>query len=217
MHNNVAYNCRVFFLNGKILLIRPKLVLADDDNYRERRYFTAWTKLKKIEDHVLPLLIRTAIDQVTCPFGDGVIQTLDASIGTELCEELWTPLASNLSLALDGVEIIANASGSHHQLRKINKRIGLIQNATSKSGGIYLYANQRGCDGDRLYFDGSACIAINGQFVCQGEQFSVNEVEVLTAVLDIDEVHMYRNRIRSFQLQVDNNTLLFYPFFFVKK
>jgi NAD+ synthase (glutamine-hydrolysing) len=65
-----------------------------------------------------------------------------------------------------------------------------------------LYSNQRGCDGDRLYFDGCACIAINGDFVCQGAQFSLKEIEVLTAVLDIDEVHAYRNRIRSLQLQV---------------
>ena len=50
IHNSVAYNCRVFFLNGKILLIRPKIMLADDDNYRERRYFTGWSKMKKIEE-----------------------------------------------------------------------------------------------------------------------------------------------------------------------
>lgn len=67
-----------------------------------------------------------------------------------------------------------------------------------------MYSNQRGCDGDRLYFDGSACIAINGEFVRQGGQFSLKEVEVLTAVLDITEVHNYRNRIRSLQLQVEN-------------
>jgi NAD+ synthase (glutamine-hydrolysing) len=65
-----------------------------------------------------------------------------------------------------------------------------------------LYSNQRGCDGDRLYFDGCACIAINGEFVRQGNQFGLNEVEVLTAVLDIDDVQMYRNRKRSFQIQV---------------
>lgn len=205
MHQNVAYNCRIFFFNGKILLIRPKLVLADDDNYRERRYFTAWTKLKQIEDHTVPDFIQKCTDQYTVPFGDAVIQTLDALIGTELCEELWSPLASNLNLALDGVEIISNPSGSHHQLRKVNKRIQLIQNATTKSGGIYLYANQRGCDGDRLYFDGSACIAINGEFVCQGEQFSLNEIEVLTAVLDIEQVRTYRNRIRSLQIQADQS------------
>jgi NAD+ synthase (glutamine-hydrolysing) len=31
------YNCRVLILNGRILLIRPKLALANDGNYRETR------------------------------------------------------------------------------------------------------------------------------------------------------------------------------------
>jgi hypothetical protein len=29
----------------KLLLIRPKLKLCDDGNYRESRWFTAWTKV----------------------------------------------------------------------------------------------------------------------------------------------------------------------------
>lgn len=37
LHKNVRYNCRVFVLNSKILLIRPKLCLANDGNYREVR------------------------------------------------------------------------------------------------------------------------------------------------------------------------------------
>ena len=45
MHRNVRYNCRVIFLNGKILLIRPKMTLACDANYREGRWFTKWTKV----------------------------------------------------------------------------------------------------------------------------------------------------------------------------
>jgi NAD+ synthase (glutamine-hydrolysing) len=36
----VLYNCRIIILNGKILLIRPKLWLANDGNYREERFFT---------------------------------------------------------------------------------------------------------------------------------------------------------------------------------
>ncbi len=40
-------------------------------------------------------------------------------------------------------------------------------NGTAKSGGVYLYANQRGCDGGRLYFDGCASVVINGQLVAQ--------------------------------------------------
>lgn len=33
----VMYNCRVILLNKKVLLIRPKLHLANDGNYRETR------------------------------------------------------------------------------------------------------------------------------------------------------------------------------------
>ena len=38
MHKNVTYNCRVAFLNKKILLIRPKQAMCDDGNYRESRW-----------------------------------------------------------------------------------------------------------------------------------------------------------------------------------
>jgi len=39
---DTLYNCRVICLNQKILLIRPKLNMADGDNYRENRWFTPW-------------------------------------------------------------------------------------------------------------------------------------------------------------------------------
>lgn len=34
IHRGVRYNCRVFVLNGQLLLIRPKMSMADDGNYR---------------------------------------------------------------------------------------------------------------------------------------------------------------------------------------
>lgn len=43
-------------------------------------------------------------------------------------------------------------------------------------GGIYLYANQQGCDGDRLYYDGCAMAVLNGQVIGQGTQFSLDDV-----------------------------------------
>lgn len=84
-------------------------------------------------------------------------------------------------------------------------RVNLIKNATTRSGGVYLFANQKGCDGERLYFDGCSCIAINGNFVRQGAQFSLNDVEVLTAVLDLNDVYTYRNAIRSLQYQASQS------------
>ena len=45
-----------------------------------------------------------------------------------------------------------------------------------QSGGVYCFANFLGCDGERLYYDGNACIYLNGEVVAQGPQFSLREV-----------------------------------------
>ena len=72
-------------------------------------------------------------------------------------------------------------------------------------GGIYLYANQQGCDGDRLYYDGAALIAFNGKIVAQGSQFSLNDVEVVSATLDLQAVRAHRTyssrRMQSVQAE----------------
>ena len=64
MHKNVLYNCRVIFLNQTILLIRPKIFLAMDGNYREMRWFTPWTKLRQTEEFYLPPLLADITGQV---------------------------------------------------------------------------------------------------------------------------------------------------------
>ena len=73
------------------------------------------------------------------------------------------PKNPHVDYGLDGVEIIANGSGSHHELRKLDSRIDLIRNASLRNGGVYLYSNLKGCDGGRLYFDGSSIMCVNGE------------------------------------------------------
>ncbi|CAI4940001.1 BBT_HP_G0012110.mRNA.1.CDS.1 [Saccharomyces cerevisiae] len=201
LHKNVRYNCRLLSLDGEILFIRPKVWLANDGNYREMRFFTPWMKPGVVEDFILPPEIQKVTGQRLVPFGDAVINSLDTCIGTETCEELFTPQSPHIAMSLDGVEIMTNSSGSHHELRKLNKRLDLILNATKRCGGVYLYANQRGCDGDRLYYDGCALIAINGTIVAQGSQFSLDDVEVVTATVDLEEVRSYRAAVMSRGLQ----------------
>lgn len=197
MHKNVIYNCRVAFLNRKILLIRPKMILCDDGNYRESRWFTPWKKHRKVEEYFLPRMIQDITGQKTVPFGDGVISTLDTCIGFEICEELWNPCSSHIPYALDGVEIFLNGSGSYHELRKAYILVDLVKSATAKNGGIYLFSNLRGCDGERVYYQGCSQIAINGHIISRAKQFALQEVEVITATLDLEDVRTYRNSIRS--------------------
>ena len=201
MHKNVRYNCRVFVLDGKVLLIRPKMVLASDGNYREHRWFTAWGQGWTTEPYTLPREITELTGQQKVPIGIAAIATADTLLASETCEELFVPMSPHIHFGNAGVEIIANGSGSHHELRKLDTRIALIRNASAKNGGVYLYANQQGCDGGRLYFDGCAMIAQNGEILAQGTQFSLKDVEVVTATVNLHDVRAYRGAKASRAVQ----------------
>jgi NAD+ synthase (glutamine-hydrolysing) len=212
LHHGVRYNARVLALNRTILLVRPKLALADNGNYRESRWFTAYqppispNAAVAVDTMVLPPVVQQALGQCTTPFGIqslSFLQNFGLTIGCESCEELWTPAATHIALALQGVDLIGNGSGSHHELRKLDIRLDLaVSQATRKNGGIYCYANQRGCDGGRLYYDGGAFIAVNGVLLVQGPQFAVDDdVHVITATVDLDEVRSYRACIPSTGVQ----------------
>lgn len=140
---------------------------------------------------MLPTELRELTGQRNIKFGDCVLQANDTSIASEMCEELFTPDCPNIHLGLGGVEIICNSSASHWELRKLSRRLELIKESSKKGGSVYLYSNQQGCDGSgREYYDGCALIIVNGEIKAQASQFSLNDVEVISATVDLDEVGM---------------------------
>lgn len=199
-HRGCSYNARAIALNGEILAIRPKLDLCNDGNFREMRYFTPWPR-GRVDDYALPDVIQQLPrKQKRCRIGEVAFEALDGSFASETCEELWTPNSPHSLYSLAGIEIVLNSSGSHHELRKLNTRINLMLEATAKTGGVYMYSNQRGCDGDRLYYDGCSLIMNSGKVLAQGSQFSLRDVEVQTAMVDLDEIWSWRtSRSRGMQ------------------
>ncbi|PPD86656.1 hypothetical protein GOBAR_DD16412 [Gossypium barbadense] len=200
------YNCQVLCFNRKIVMIRPKMWLANDGNYRELRWFTTWKQKDQLVEFQLPPEISEALSQTSVPFGYGYIQFLDTAVAAEICEELFTPNPPHTELALNGVEVFLNASGSHHQLRKLDLRLRAFIGATHTRGGVYMYSNHQGCDGARLYYDGCSCVVVNGEVVAQGSQFSLKDVEVVVAQVDLDAVASLRGSISSFQEQASCKT-----------
>ncbi|KAL2902943.1 Glutamine-dependent NAD(+) synthetase [Bienertia sinuspersici] len=182
------YSCQVLCMNRKIIMIRPKTCLANDGNYREPRWFTAWKQKDQMVEFRLPPTIADDISQNTAPF------------------ELYSSVAPHSLLALNGVEVFMNASGSHHQLRNVDVRMDALKGATKSRGGLYIYSNQQGCDGGRLYYDGCCCVVMNGDVVAQGSQFSLKDVEVVVAHVDLDAVASLRLSSSSFQEQASSKT-----------
>lgn len=168
-HDSLRYNCRVLFINGFILLIRPKMTLAGSGLHREHRWFSAWHSAWKTVNFNLPTVVREISGQTIAPFGCTLLRFNWVTLGLETCEELWTSQPPpNESYYAAGADIILNASASHHELRKLDQRIDLIRKASASAGssGVYAYSNGVGCDADRTCYDGGALVAVNGEIVC---------------------------------------------------
>nr|CAD2173011.1 unnamed protein product [Meloidogyne enterolobii] len=191
------YNCMVSLANGRLIFVYPKTVLANDDIYREGRWFVSWVHKNKIVD--LKLNPDFGFSQETVPFGNGFIESKDGvKIGFEMCEEMWTARSPSNDLALQGVEIICNSSGSHHVLGKSYKRIKqLVLGITSKLGGVYMYSNHRGMDGERVYFDGMSSIAQNNDLYAHIPQFDLEDTCTKNCLLNLDKTTVYRGNIAS--------------------
>lgn len=76
---DAVFNCRILCLNRKILYIRPKMLLADEGNYRETRFFAIWQKDNEMQEFLLPKSLHHI--QKTTLFGIGLLQTNDTIIG----------------------------------------------------------------------------------------------------------------------------------------
>ncbi|KAM4058114.1 carbon-nitrogen hydrolase [Hirsutella rhossiliensis] len=190
---NVQYNCRVLCTYRKVFAVRAKQALAGDGLYREARHFTAWVKERQVEAYKLHQVVKDVTGQKTVPIGDFILETPDTSVTCETCEELFVPRNPSIFTGLNGAEIILNSSASHAELRKLEKRLNLISNSTRSNGGLYVYANATGVDGEaRMLFDGSSMIIQNGEVLAQSSQFSLAPVEVTVATVDLERVRSYR-------------------------
>ena len=203
MHRDVRYNCTVFFGNGKIFLIRPKTILADDGNYREARWFTPWLK-EGIEDFYFDDNddMHYPEKKGAIPFGVALINCNGILIGAEICEELWVSDNIGAKMYLSGADVLINGSSSHYEKSKQDeKREVLIKATTRKSGGVYIYSNLEGCDGERLYFDGGSIIAMNGEIKAVSSKYLLRDIQVTKCDINLDDIVTYRLRSNSHQLQ----------------
>lgn len=189
-HNGVRYNARAILLDGKIICIRPKAILANDSNYHEGRWFTPWRK-DELEQWMIPPVIKKVCKQDHVEIGFCLIQFLDTVIGSEICEELFVPNNLHQIQVLNGAEIITNGSGSHFQQQKLRNRFNLVLSATKRCGCAYMYSNLVGCDGGRLYFDGGSFISSCGKLLEFIPRFQLvpKGYTVRSAYIDLDEVN----------------------------
>ncbi|KAF3038414.1 glutamine-dependent NAD(+) synthetase [Didymella keratinophila] len=183
---------RIIAFDSSIILIRPKLWLANEGNYHETRYFDAWSTPDYLEDYHLPPYVVAGLGYRTVPIGDAIVSARDATI---YCEDLLTPLSHHDVLVRSGVDVFSISTAFQQSVGKTAALLESMQQAARKSGGVTVYANQKGCDGDRFYYGGKAAVLVNGTIAAQVPQFSLKDVEVAVATVNLSQVRCYRDDV----------------------
>lgn len=84
-----------------------------------------------------------------------------------------------------------------NNINVLHFRIDLITDANRYIGGAYVYSNQLGCDGDKIYFDGCCLVSCNGTIITAGSQSKIsNEYELVFCDIDIEMIRQKRQLIQ---------------------
>ncbi len=191
-HEKALYNAAALLVDGGIVGFAAKQFLAADGIHYEPRWFKAWPAGE------VGVLERTASDGTIrkYPIGDLVFDIGDVRIGFEICEDAWVANRPGTELALRGADILCNPSASHFAFGKFGVRQRFVMEGSRAFGVAYLYANLLGNEAGRIIYDGGGLIASGGELVARGRRFSFREVELETAVIDVDANRRDQARLR---------------------
>ncbi|MGA2174049.1 MAG: NAD(+) synthase [Verrucomicrobiota bacterium] len=209
LHQNGLFNCACLVADGVIAGFVAKRFLAGDGIHYEPRWFKPWPPGVRSE---------ARIDGRSYPIGDLSFSCGDIRIGFEICEDAWVANRPGAALALKGVDFILNPSASHFAFGKLEVRKRFALEGSRAFGASYVYANLLGNEAGRAIYDGGALIAVGGNLAAAGPRFSFQEMQVTTAVVDVEAIRMSQARTASFQPQitgVDENRI-HVPFVFPK-
>ncbi len=171
-----VYNAAAMVHAGKILGIVPKEKLPTYNVFYEARVFARGC----------PGLLDTVHG---VPFGDLVFDFDFATVGLEICEDIWSPDGPMRRRSYAGAEVILNLSASPFRLGVVSTRREMIATRAADNQCVVAYANLVGGN-DGLVFDGGGFVAQNGRLVHEAPRYR----EGFTAVnVDLDRTRRLRN------------------------
>lgn len=203
-HEKALYNAAALLVDGAIVGFTAKQFLAGDGIHYEPRWFKAWPAGE------VDYLERTD-EQGNVrrfPIGDLIFDVGDVRIGFEICEDAWVANRPGNDLALRGADILCNPSASHFAFGKFAVRQRFVIEGSRAFGVAYLYSNLLGNEAGRIIYDGGGLIASNNELVARGLRFSFHDVELSSAVIDIDANRREQSRRGSHRPRHDAEALV---------
>jgi len=130
-----------------------------------------------------------------------VFQINDATIGIEICEDIW--LENSVTEAesfLGGAEIIINISSSPYHMGKGNLRKEIISKMAKKIKANIFYCNLVGGQ-DELVFDGESMVFNErGELLIKGKKFEEDLI-----ILNVDSINLCKERLDDSEFKERKN------------
>ena len=189
-----VFNCAAVFHAGRILGIVPKTYIPNYKEFYEERWFASARDLTA--DHIM-------LAGRNVPVGTDLLFDIPAipgaTLGVEICEDVWAPLPPSTASTLAGATVIANLSASNDLVGKADYRRQLIEQQSARAVCAYVYTSCGVHESTTdVVFGGHAIIAENGSVLAQTERF-LQEPSMAVADIDVEHLLLERRRTTSFK------------------
>ena len=186
------YNCALLLKEGKLLGMVPKTYLPNAAEFYEMRWFQSGDKLAEPVD--AEFAGQKALIGIRQLFKLG-----HATVGVEVCQDLWVPLPPCTWAALAGAQVILNLSASNEALCKQDYRRMLVSSTSARLNAIYVYSScGYGESTQDLVWGSSSIICENGSVLAENQRFG-RESSVITADADVARLENVRARNVNFR------------------
>lgn len=186
------YNCAAFISEGRICALIPKTNIPNYSEFYEHRWFVSGRNIRNEE---------IELDNQMIPFGTDILiadSNSDASVGTDICEDLWVPDKPSTHACLAGANIIVNLSASDETIGKQNYRTQMVAQQSAACWCGYAYASSGSNESSTdLVFSGHCIIAENGRVLKQS--IYPEENACTEAIIDLDTIRYNRMHQTTWQ------------------
>jgi len=183
------YNCAAVIAGGQILGLTSKTYLPDYGEGKESRWFSIASGNETVVLDDAAVTIST----------EGLYQIGETTIGVEICEDLFAPLAPSVFHALSGAEVILNPAASPEIAGKRAVRADAVKARSESAKCIYAYASAGYTESTSdLVYSGHSVIAENGTVLRENADIADSDYMIVQDC-DLGKIRAARRQNTTFR------------------
>lgn len=182
-------NCAAVLSNGCIRGLVSKTYMADHDSCQESRWFSP------VEEGVVTTLAGQEVTIGT----DLLYRVGETTVGIEICEDIFAPIAPSAFHALNGAEVILNLSASSEIAGKRQFRAERVRAQSASCMSVYAYVSA-GCTESTTdgVYSGHSIVAENGKILNQNRETAASDY-LLVQDCDLGQIRAMRRKNNTFR------------------